>query len=354
MTSKNIFKELGALDPQLILNAAPVQNKQSRVGSLRLKLVAVAACFCMLLAGAVCLVPMLIREDDPIDENRGNESTDASSAADKTPYYGFVWESNSGVFGIDTEEEMVVIESSLAVIQDDAYTSYLSSRVIDESYVGEKIGDVEVKVFWRNFLENKDTDIVYLDAEIFMIKKVSRDAAICLKYTEADDRYTTTHYYTFVNQELRVDTLGELYDAFCVSDYITLKDRVGIYEVVPREDHSSRKGYSLDSDALDILRRMLLSADGSAVELSEDTRSAVLADCTVQARFFISLPPASSLSSTVLVLDNGYIVYVFGATAYLFDIGKDTASDIVDFVYREGKLIQTAEDSVVSETAKAE
>ena len=83
------------------------------------------------------------------------------------------------------------------------YKNYCPGRVIEKDKVGEKIGPVTVTGYWEGFgavSENK-TQKETLSADVYYIKGVSDDVAVCLKFNDKGDALTTTHYYVVINPD---------------------------------------------------------------------------------------------------------------------------------------------------------
>ena len=81
------------------------------------------------------------------------------------------------------------------------YRDYCPGKVIEKDKVGEKIGSVTVTGYWEGFgaiSENK-TQKETLSADVYSIKGVSDDVAVCLKFRDKGDALTTDHYYVVIN-----------------------------------------------------------------------------------------------------------------------------------------------------------
>lgn len=77
------------------------------------------------------------------------------------------------------------------------YKNYIAGKVIDNEKVGEKIGSVTVTGGWQGTgnTSTKET----LSADVYYIKGVSDDVAVCLKFNDKGDALTTDHYYVMIN-----------------------------------------------------------------------------------------------------------------------------------------------------------
>lgn len=67
MTNKNIFRELGGLDPDLIAKAAPDVPQKKNANKTWVKWASLAACFCLILIAAFAIIPMFNDGDEIID-----------------------------------------------------------------------------------------------------------------------------------------------------------------------------------------------------------------------------------------------------------------------------------------------
>ena len=354
MKNKNILDAMNGIDFELVEDAAQdVRPKASKI-----RLVAIAACVC-LIVGAAVAIPIFNRDEPPIDESHSTNAV----VFENTMSFVFDAGKMSGLFGYSTDgittlpaigletSELTVIEALISEVQTKEYSSYTQRRVIDEKYVGESIGKIEVKTFWRNFSTNTDTNINYLDAEVFLINGVDHNAAVCLRYLEESDGYTTTHYYTLINSAIGAETLGEFFTKLNASDYFSLSNNASLFEVGENISLSEQhKGYSLDGDARAFIARMILSADGKAVEFNDETKEKILDECSHQASVSGSMLSAGTLSFSIRVLDNGYLLAVIGGSeAYLFDIGETSAKNIIAEIREHGTIISY--EDLVEETA---
>ena len=58
MTTTNIYRSLGGLDPELIMKAAPAEKVKKKKRNGWVKWASLAACFCLIVS-AIIVVPML-------------------------------------------------------------------------------------------------------------------------------------------------------------------------------------------------------------------------------------------------------------------------------------------------------
>ena len=77
------------------------------------------------------------------------------------------------------------------------YKNYVAGKVIEKEKVGEKVGSVTVTAGWEGpgAVAEGNTAKETLSADVYYIKGVSDDVAVCLKFKDKGDSLTTTHYY---------------------------------------------------------------------------------------------------------------------------------------------------------------
>ena len=93
------------------------------------------------------------------------------------------------------------------------YKNYVAGKVIDKDKVGKKAGSVTVTAGWEGpgAVAEGNTAKETLSADVYYIKGVPDDVAVCLKFKDKGDSLTTTHYYVVINPEA---------DSSAVSDYV--------------------------------------------------------------------------------------------------------------------------------------
>ena len=101
-------------------------------------------------------------------------------------------------------------------ISEGKYENYVPGKVIDEDQVGEKIGAVTVTGGWKVFgkINSRET----LSADVYYIKGVSDDVAVCVKFNDKSYALTTTHYYVLINPDADATPVRD-YDIGNVSAY---------------------------------------------------------------------------------------------------------------------------------------
>ncbi len=83
------------------------------------------------------------------------------------------------------------------------YKNYCPGKVIEKDKVGEKAGQVTVTGYWEGYgaVSEDKTQKETLSADVYYIKGVSDDVAVCLKFNDKGDALTTTHYYVVINPD---------------------------------------------------------------------------------------------------------------------------------------------------------
>lgn len=135
-----------------------------------LKWGSIAACFVVMLAAMLTVMPMLFEDDSPVvppDNGSENEYQYES---------GYFYQINEG-----------------------AYSTYVGGKVIAEDKIGNKIADVNLTAGWQDDKGEWKSETEALRGEVYAINGVSSDVAVALKFIDKGEAVTTTHYYVIMN-----------------------------------------------------------------------------------------------------------------------------------------------------------
>lgn len=135
-----------------------------------LKWGSIAACFVVMLAAMLTVMPMLFEDDSPVvppDNGSENEYQYES---------GYFYQINEG-----------------------AYSTYVGGKVIAEDKIGNKIADVNLTAGWKDDKGEWKSETEALRGEVYAINGVSSDVAVALKFIDKGEAVTTTHYYVIMN-----------------------------------------------------------------------------------------------------------------------------------------------------------
>ncbi len=343
MKAKNILDAMGGIDDELILDAAPIEKTKKKITWHRYG--AMAACLALVTAGALAVsMPFISQSIEP-------GPSETTTAFDVSRY---TFAESQGIFGIKRNEEfsnaLYMSDWLVNVIQDEFYENYLSSRVINAFYVGEMLDTVTVKSSWHHRV-GEETDIEYLQAEIYEIRGVDPTAAVCLRYIDKGSSLTTTHYYTFINTEFAPSTLGEFFEAFAAEKYFSVEMSALIDSIVYGENELIYHQYQYDEMVANKIAEKLLLCDAKTEILTDEAHEEIIKNCTKQARIRYDLPSTGIVSGLFYVTDNGYLLHVWNETAYYYEIGAKTARDIIGIIC-EGEPYQApSEDMTVTYTS---
>ena len=190
MTNKDLYQAFGGIDPKMIEVAAPAEKVQKNKSNIRMRWGAVAACFAVVVASMMVMMPMLFEGDSPmppvdVDTSSGGytvgETTDAENALEK--YYDYV-------------------------IDDGVFASYICGKVIDADKIGDKLDSVTVTGGWKNRVgEWMSTET--LNAEVYAIEYIESNVAVALKFIDKGEALTTTHYYVIMNPDADLTAVEE-------------------------------------------------------------------------------------------------------------------------------------------------
>ena len=135
-----------------------------------LKWGSIAACFVVMLAAMLTVMPMLFEDDSPVvppDNGSENEYQYES---------GYFYQINEG-----------------------AYSTYVGGKVIAEDKIGNKIADVNLTAGWKDDKGEWKSETEALRGEVYAINSVSSNVAVALKFIDKGEAVTTTHYYVIMN-----------------------------------------------------------------------------------------------------------------------------------------------------------
>ena len=177
MKKTRIVDAFSQVDDALVSGAVCEKRVKKNVW---LKWASLAACFVVMLAAMLTVMPMMFEDDSPV--------------APTTP-------NNSGFEGTVTEGE--VEQSKLEKYYDyginsGTFATYINGKVIDAEKVGAMLESVTVTGGWKNEVgEWISTEA--LNAEVYEITGIDGGVAVALKFIDQGEAVTTTHYYVMMN-----------------------------------------------------------------------------------------------------------------------------------------------------------
>ena len=104
--------------------------------------------------------------------------------------------------------ESAFSETYVYNVSDGKFSTYVSGKVISEDKIDYKIADVSVAAGWKNSFDEQLTTET-LRAEVYLIKGISKDVAVALKFIDKGDALTTTHYYVIMNPDADLTSVKE-------------------------------------------------------------------------------------------------------------------------------------------------
>ena len=179
MKTPRIADALNQIDDDIVNGAARAKKVKKNNW---LKWGSIAACFVVMLAAMLAIMPMLFEDDSPVvppDNGPSNEYQYES---------GYFYQINEG-----------------------AYSTYVGGKVITEDKIGNKIADVNLTAGWKDDKCEWKSETEALRGEVYAINGVSNDVAVALKFIDKGEAVTTTHYYVIMNPAA---------DLTAVEDYI--------------------------------------------------------------------------------------------------------------------------------------
>ena len=100
-------------------------------------------------------------------------------------------------------------ESYVYSIDAGEFSGYMAGKVIEETLVEGKIGDVTLTAGWRNNTDGVWRTRESLRAEVYAISDVPKEVAVALKFLDKGDALTTTHCYVILNPEADLAPVAE-------------------------------------------------------------------------------------------------------------------------------------------------
>ena len=167
MKTPRIAGAFSQVDDDIVSGAA--RSKKVKKNNW-LKWGSIAACFVVMLAAMLTVMPMLFEDDSPVvppDNGSENEYQYES---------GYFYQINEG-----------------------AYSTYVGGKVIAEDKIGNKIADVNLTAGWKDDKGEWKSETEALRGEVYAINGVSSDVAVALKFIDKGEAVTTTHYYVIMN-----------------------------------------------------------------------------------------------------------------------------------------------------------
>ena len=169
MKTPRIANALNQVDDDIVSGAARAKKLKKNNW---LKWGSIAACFVVMLAAMLTVMPMLLEDDDDVpvftpDNEPSNEYQYES---------GYFYHINEG-----------------------AYSTYVGGKVIAEDKVGDKIADVNLTAGWKDDKGEWKSETEALRGEVYTIEGVSNNVAVAIKFIDKGEAITTTHYYVIMN-----------------------------------------------------------------------------------------------------------------------------------------------------------
>lgn len=321
-----------------------------------------AACLCVLIAIGVFHIPLRDRGADTtptLPQTQGGEIVQGNEDSYTEMEIIFPWRDAQYLMGFgDTngQEMSAAVEIAVEKITEGKYASYEAGHVIDAFCVGARLDTVTVKTYWYFVPQKTERDVTYIGGEVYEIKDVSPDAAVCVRYTEKGVANTTTHYYIYTNPMWRGASLEEFYAAFDLEEYLSMTQSVAyVFSRDVSEDRANgeiRTKFSLTEAERAQIRTKLLSLTGERKNVANvQELDSYIKESTEQAQLIVRAYTVWNRYFAIQVFDNGYLMVVQGGGApMLFEIGKEKAAEILSLI-KQAEIVE-AEQSNTEETVR--
>lgn len=253
-------------------------------------------------------------------------------------------------------------------IPDGPFAGYQSSYVCDDVLAGEKLGDVSVQGAWYRIAyefraDSGKTELSKepagspetLRAEVFAIRGVAPETAVCLKYLDKSDAVSTEHYISFLNPAAEFPTLSVLFEAAQAPERTSLIRQESITSLAVETASAkgiSRTSYFTDEGTAGAIANAFLACDGPAAAADEET---ILASCEKRASFHVKIAGIGNWE--VIVYDSGYLRLAHsGVSAGLFtdglsrvfEIGSASAEGLIRLMEQSGTAYVPSEGGTIT------
>lgn len=296
MNAKVFSEAIGELDIKYVNEALNYKKKTGKPAWI--KWVAMAACLCLAVAGA-----MLYAAENryPVKNVVEKDATAPGEIAD-LPHW----------------EDMPIYQQYREITLN-ALTYITPGGVIPADRLGEKIADTVAK--GQDYYAQGDGE-KYCDAGVYEIQDISSQCAVAIQY-EGDNTY-----YAAVNETYRPETLGQFIEDLDLQNTLTVNWAGYEYQKPLGETASIR------FEGLDINRvwEMLL-ADTDAVNEYDDGLGTEVPEEILG--LSVSLPLLGYENVSLSIREGGYIITNILATGKMFYIGEENTDAFVDYVLKE-------------------
>lgn len=237
MKTPRIVNAIGHIDDDLINSAT--KSKKVAKKNIWIKWTSLAASFAIIIIVAAVAVPTLFGDgnttlpvvsgdnttinnsESAVPTTNDNGATTAPAVNRDTTHINNAESTTSGSNDNTTSAtnndsttqsggaiEIIFAENYVYNVSDGEFSTYVSGKVISEDKIDYKIADVSVSAGWKNSFDEQLTTET-LRAEVYLIKGISKDVAVALKFIDKGDALTTTHYYVIMNPEADLTPVKE-------------------------------------------------------------------------------------------------------------------------------------------------
>ena len=237
MKTPRIVNAIGHIDDDLINSAT--KSKKVAKKNILIKWTSLVASFAIIIIVAAVAVPTLFGDGNTTLPVVSGDNTTINNSESATPTTNDNGATTAPVVNQDTTHinnaepttsggnyntttatnndsttqpaignESAFSETYVYNVSDGKFSTYVSGKVISEDKIDYKIADVSVTAGWKNSFDEQLTTET-LRAEVYLIKGISKDVAVALKFIDKGDALTTTHYYVIMNPDADLTSVKE-------------------------------------------------------------------------------------------------------------------------------------------------
>lgn len=307
---------------------------------------------------AVCAGILLLAIGIGIFSNGRFFSKGDSVPGTNAPNLEQTWFVGSGFMGFQTskinEDAGALYEAALLFISEGKFTDYRAGYTVDAGYVGTLLERTTVHFSRMRYLPSEEeVESCDLAAEIYTIRNVSSEAAICLRLLESCPSYSTDHYYVFNPPNWQTNTLQEYVSSLDLETHLSRDIARATLFIRSESGEELQNRLSLDSEEKNEICERLLSLQGDRLPISSiDAAETYIQKSQMQGQLYLRAPTVGKSLFLMQIFDNGFLLLVQDQNWMLFEIGVQSAEELLQLLQRGIEDdITNGSESTTSQTA---
>lgn len=328
MKKDDFLKMMNGVDDELLMRAENSDAPRISRGAW-IKWGVIAAVICLIAVSVIATV-ILSREDGSV--NGDTDTVEDVLQVSMSELFWFDTRERNGkkvaynlgetVVEIPWDQRDVYVQYTEMVMNGEKYRSRNSSYYGDQVFankIGEKLADADCSGF-----NNMDGKTYTAKCEVFAIVGVDSERIVAVKYWGHDG------YYPFIKDENQApDTLGELIDSLDLTENIKLNDFYYDQDGDTSEEHFMLSDEN--SEALWNILKEYISAPAVLKDVYAGSNKAI--------SFAIYSKTLGVNNLSFSFSQDGYLWTNIENYAYIYNIGKDAVSKIIDVAVKNRLIV---------------